>query len=101
MDSNLQLHALVSDLLWLERTVQIVEKDAMRCADDSIVDLRSIAEPSLLPNICDNIAEPYYQVFSTRNGFIPTLSIVDLLFNMGPEGLIVLRDASKNIVLQK
>lgn len=34
---------------------------------------------------------PYYQVFKEKFGFIPNLSIVDLLFNMGPESLLVLR----------
>ncbi len=28
---------------------------------------------------------PYIQVFESRYGFVPDLSIVDLLFNMGPE----------------
>lgn len=37
------------------------------------------------------IAKPYYQVFEERHGFLPNLSIIDLLFNMGPEGLLVLR----------
>jgi hypothetical protein len=36
---------------------------------------------------------PYYQVFKEKFGFLPNLSIVDLLFNMGPEGLLVLRDS--------
>ena len=36
-------------------------------------------------------AAPYYQVFASRHGFLPDLSIVDLLFNMGPEGLLVLK----------
>lgn len=31
---------------------------------------------------------PYYQVFASRHGFLPDLSIVDLLFNMGPEGVL-------------
>ncbi|MDY5768431.1 MAG: WbqC family protein, partial [Alloprevotella sp.] len=34
---------------------------------------------------------PYYQVFSSRTGFLPHLSIVDLLFNLGPESRLVLR----------
>ena len=36
---------------------------------------------------------PYYQVFQSRLGFLPNLSIVDLLFNMGPESILVLRDS--------
>ena len=36
---------------------------------------------------------PYYQVFAQRHGFLPNLSIVDLLFNMGPESRIVLRNS--------
>lgn len=35
----------------------------------------------------------YYQVFQTRSGFLPNLSIIDLLFNMGPESVLVLRDS--------
>lgn len=36
------------------------------------------------------VKEPYWQVFGHRNGFRPELSIIDLLFNMGPEGLLLL-----------
>ena len=38
----------------------------------------------------------YWQVFSERYGFLPNLSIADLLFNMGPEAIIVL-DKDKDI----
>ena len=31
---------------------------------------------------------PYYQVFARRHGFLPGLSIVDMLFNLGPESLL-------------
>ena len=33
-------------------------------------------------------SRPYYQMFASRHGFLPDLSIVDLLFNQGPEGLL-------------
>lgn len=39
------------------------------------------------------IAHPYYQVFQERHGFLPNLSILDLLFNLGPESLLVLKDS--------
>ena len=38
---------------------------------------------------CDT-SRPYYQLFSDRHGFMPDLSIVDLLFNMGPESVLYL-----------
>ena len=34
------------------------------------------------------LEEGYYQVFASRHGFLPDLSIVDLLFNLGPEGVL-------------
>lgn len=37
---------------------------------------------------------PYYQVFDAKTGFQPNLSVADLLFNMGPESLLVLRDST-------
>ena len=38
----------------------------------------------------------YYQVFEHRNGFRPNLSIIDLLFNMGPESLLILQPEAKS-----
>lgn len=38
----------------------------------------------------------YYQVFSDRFGFVSGLSIVDLLFNSGPESYLVLKDSLAN-----
>lgn len=33
---------------------------------------------------------PYYQVFGAKHGFTPNMSILDLLFNMGPESIFYL-----------
>ena len=89
LDFNLRLHAVVSELLGLERNVRLMSDEAA----GGVVDLRRIAEPKALESVEGIALQPYYQVFAGRNGFLPALSIVDLLFNMGPEGLLVLRDS--------
>ena len=38
-----------------------------------------------------NVPVHYYQTFQRRHGFIPGLSILDLLFNEGPEAILYLR----------
>lgn len=58
-------------------------------------DFREIIHPKKDYRELDKDFSPirYYQVFEARHGFLPNLSIVDLLFNMGPESLLVLRDS--------
>ena len=90
LDFNLRLHAVVSELLGLERGVKFLSSAEVDAA--VAVDMRSVAEPKALAAM-QCACQPYYQVFAQRNGFIPSLSIVDLLFNTGPEGLLVLRDS--------
>lgn len=49
---------------------------------DTAVDYRSVLTKKEVPLVQ---TKPYFQVFSDRNEFIPNLSIVDLLFNQGPQ----------------
>ena len=37
------------------------------------------------------IPRPYYQVFCHKHGFLPDLSIIDILFNMGKESILLLK----------
>lgn len=37
--------------------------------------------------------QSYHQVFEQKHGFLPNMSILDLLFNKGPESRLVLRDS--------
>ena len=92
MDFNLRLHGVVSELLGLERGVEFLSARDVDAA--AVSDLRNIAEPKVLASMHGVGELPYYQVFAQRNGFIPSLSIVDLLFNTGPEGLLLLRDSA-------
>jgi len=55
-------------------------------------DFRSSIHPKKVLNEFDPnfIPKPYYQVFDRKFGFQPNLSILDLLFNMGPESILYL-----------
>ena len=92
MDFNLRLHGVVSELLGLERGVEFLSARDVDAA--AVSDLRNIAEPKVFASMQGVGELPYYQVFAQRNGFIPSLSVVDLLFNTGPEGLLLLRDSA-------
>ena len=37
------------------------------------------------------LEKPYFQVFARKRGFIPDLSIMDLLFNEGPDSILYLK----------
>ena len=51
------------------------------------VDYRDAIRPKHpLPDV-EFEAHPYYQVRAQRHGFLPNLSVLDLLFNEGPEGI--------------
>lgn len=89
---NEALRALLFEHLDMQKIVtetQSFEKHT----DKGILDLRAYAEPQIKigPEL-NLVSKPYYQVFQTKYGFQPDLSIIDLLFNMGPESELILRD---------
>jgi hypothetical protein len=47
-------------------------------------DYREIIHPK---HVSKTSFKPYFQVFQERNGFLPNLSIVDLIFNQGPQSI--------------
>lgn len=95
LDFNMRLHATICGLIGLERPIATLEESTMEWAKNNYSDLRPAAAPQEFAKNAPHAPPTYYQVFAQRNGFIPNLSIIDLLFNMGPEALIVLRDANK------
>lgn len=56
-------------------------------------DLREAIHPKRPDTILKDLQleKPYFQVFSQKHGFKPNLSIMDLLFNEGPESIIYLK----------
>jgi hypothetical protein len=59
----------------------------------SCVDLREAIHPkrpnSILKDL--NLEKPYFQVFARKHGFQSDLSIMDLLFNEGPDSILYLK----------
>lgn len=53
-------------------------------------DLRYMIHPKRSNTILQEMGldKPYYQVFAVKHGFIPNLSVMDLLFNEGPESIL-------------
>ena len=86
LDFNEALQNMVCGLMGIEfkceRTV------AYETSTDGTDDFRNLVEPTENAHVPNR---PYYQMFSERQGFQPNLSIVDLLFNMGPESILYLR----------
>ena len=63
-------------------------------SDVCVADFRNLISPKISVEAdVTFIPRGYYQVFREKHGFLPNLSVVDLLFNMGPESLLVLRDS--------
>ena len=56
----------------------------------SIIDFRSSIQPKHPEPDPDFTPKRYYQVYEQKHGFLPNLSILDLLFNMGPESIFYL-----------
>jgi hypothetical protein len=56
-------------------------------------DLREVIHPKRPNTILSDLAleKPYFQVFSPKYGFHSDLSIMDLLFNEGPDSILFLK----------
>ena len=57
-------------------------------------DLREAIHPKRPNNILRNLSleKPYFQVFSRKYGFQSDLSVMDLLFNEGPDSILYLKN---------
>jgi len=91
-DFNEELRRMICKLIDIDPKVIYTEQ----YEPDVLNDFREVIRPKHPgEDSCFRVV-PYYQVFKEKNGFLPNLSIVDLLFNMGPESLLILQASTSS-----
>lgn len=99
-DFNTEICQKVCELIDIQPNIRHTEEYVkLRSVDDGKIinslsnlstelnDLRSAINPKHPDEDADFVARRYYQVYERKHGFQPNLSILDLLFNMGPESV--------------
>jgi hypothetical protein len=96
-DLNMKITSLMCELVGIRSEMLLT--NAYRRAESGTLDLREAISPKkdAWPREGGAFAaEKYYQVFSRKFGFVPNLSILDLLFNEGTQALTVLRSSAQH-----
>lgn len=93
-DFNEALQRTVLGLLEIDPAIEY--SDEYICPAEGDGDFRNALSPKPRLNLPDPDfrAEPYYQVFSEKYGFIPNLSIIDLIFCEGPGAVEIIRHST-------
>ena len=89
LDFNMQMTAKLCELLDITPNISLSE-EYVKDVESGVDDFREVIRPKHPMPDADFIPKPYYQVYAQRHGFIPNLSILDLLFNMGNEAVFFL-----------
>lgn len=89
LDYNLKCFEVISDCLQLD--LQVSKTEIYKKTEVNTTDFRCLVNAKKeQPQTFDT----YTQVFDSKHGFIPNLSILDLLFNEGPNALNYLENQS-------
>lgn len=90
-DWNWDLLQVILDIISLENNIELTERFEKESAGE-ILNFRNKISPKENKKIEDPEFKQakYVQVFEAENGFLPNLSILDLIFCIGPEAIIFL-----------
>ena len=94
LDFNMSLHEVICQFLDLPVTLSIAEI-GMSSDVPGNIDFRESVGGKYHDGITAINDVPYYNIWSARHGFIPDLSILDLLMNNGRESIFTLLEMTK------
>ena len=86
-DLNMAIFETFFKILKLKNTINISLSNSYNLDFTEGVDFRN----KILPNKSDFQGEKYAQLFQERTGFLPNLSILDLVFCTGPQAMSVIK----------
>jgi hypothetical protein len=81
LDLNITLLVTIFNILRIEKKISFT--DHFVKIPEGMEDLRESSKKKKTTSSFENFP-PYTQVFSPKHGFISDLSIIDLIFNLGP-----------------
>lgn len=90
---NMQLIKKIAELIGIECDIQVMDEYLTNSETEGFDDFRDVIHPKKKNDILEKLQlnKPYYQVFTNKQGFIGNLSILDLLFNEGPNSISYLQ----------
>lgn len=96
LEMNLAINETICDLLGLDNTISLT-KD-FEAVPESALNFREMISPKNKTQMDAGFRpKKYTQVFSEKYGFAPNQSILDLLFNEGPNAYSVLEASSRQV----
>ena len=91
---NTRLVHTIAGLIGIQTPIEFTRGDYIAPASDllrerGISDFRDSIHPKKPAMLMESLQmnKPYWQVFTNKQGFVPNLSILDLLFNEGPNAI--------------
>ena len=93
LDFNLEIQQKTLEILNFTKIEFTLSDSYIEPSNFIVKDLREVINPKKFNvTLYNELNNPYYQIFDSKFGFTPNLSIIDLLFNMGNEARIYLKE---------
>src|SRR5690606_23449833 len=87
MEHNLRIYDFLQEILGFQKETSVTDK--FEHEPEGVLDLRYLVNAK---KDFGFVPEPYTQVLEEAHGFLPNLSVLDLIFNEGPQALTYLKN---------